>query len=354
MRAPPVEPHESGMMGPKSMPDWRRAVLLELIAVFFALWPAIVMAEPPTAENISPQPGNSELRSDCKKVGTSVELVICADANLARWDGRMGRAYNSRLAGTKRDENTRQALIEAQHRWMSQRNMQCHQVELTAVKSCILEMTKSRVEALQKTDAAALQLPSADTDSLETASVQTASQAWDWCAGKEHASADLQIKGCTTVIKSGQEASDNLGIAFGNRGNGYQGIRNYRAAVADYDEAIKHNANDPIIFNNRGIAHGNQGKIDQAIADFSEAIRMDPKFAEAFAHRGLLRVKKGDAGGDDDIKTAEALKPALTDEIAREQADDVKPPAKNKGRTHSTITGVSGSAGTVVTSPFGQ
>lgn len=118
---------------------------------------------------------------------------------------------------------------------------------------------------------------------------------------------------------------ENLAIAFGNRGNGYQAKRDFRNAVADYDRAIQLNPNNSIMFSNRGIAYGSEGEVDHAIADFSEAIRLNPSFAEALAHRGLLKLKKGDKTGNDDIKAAESLKPELAQEVARERALSAKP-----------------------------
>jgi uncharacterized protein YecT (DUF1311 family) len=319
---------------------------LRTLLVLFILPAGAAIAEEATVQLSRPQPSFA-----CAKAGTSVELVICADAKLAEWDTRLGQAYKLSLTRLAGDREGRRALIEAQRQWILLRNGQCNQTQLTTAKPCILEMTKARIEVLQKPDSADGQPYTARISPPVPAIAQTSAQAWDWCAGKDGASAELQINACTTVINSRQETQEDLAVAFGNRGNGYQTKGDYYRAIAEYDAAIQLNPNDPIVFSNRGIAYGSEGVIDHAIADFNEAIRLDPNFAEAYAHRGLFRLKRGDTGGKDDIATATSLKPALTDEIMRQQALMTAPPPKQKGMAGLPTTKPSGSAGAAVTSP---
>lgn len=319
---------------------------LRTLLVLFILPAGAAMAEEATVQPSRPQPSFA-----CAKAGSSVELVICADAKLTEWETRMGQAYKLSLTRLAADHEGRRALIEAQRQWISLRNGQCNQTQLTTAKPCILEMTKARIEALQKPDSADAQPTTAGISPPVPATAQTSAQAWDWCAGKDGASAELQINGCTTVINSRKETQEDLAVAFGNRGNGYQTKGDYYRAIAEYDAAIQLNPNDPIVFSNRGIAYGSEGVIDRAIADFNEAIRLDPKFAEAYAHRGLFKLKRGDTGGKDDIATAESLKPALTDELMRQQALMAPPPPKQKGVASVPSTKSSGNTGAAIPSP---
>src|ERR1700722_4246444 len=250
-------------------------LFLRTFLALFILPAGAAMAEEATVQPSRPQPSLA-----CAKAGTSVELMICADVKLAEWDGRMSRAYKLSLTRFAQDDDRRRAVIEAQRQWISSRNEQCNQAQLTTAKSCILEMTKLRVEELQKLDSADAQPSTASISPPVPGTAQTLAQAWDWCAGKDGASAELQINGCTMVINSRQETQQNLAVAFGNRGNGYQNKGDYYRAIAEYDAAIQLNSNDPIVFSNRGIAYGSEGVIDHAIADFNEAIRLDPDFAE--------------------------------------------------------------------------
>ena len=98
----------------------------------------------------------------------------------------------------------------------------------------------------------------------------------DWCNGKNRATPDLRIKGCTAVIQSGKFAGQNLAIAFVKRGH------------ANYDK----------------------GQFDRAIQDFDQAIRLNPNYAAAFNDRSRAKDKKGDkAGAEADLAAARRIDP---------------------------------------------
>jgi tetratricopeptide (TPR) repeat protein len=50
---------------------------------------------------------------------------------------------------------------------------------------------------------------------------------------------DLQINGCTAVIRSGHYSGKNLAIAYYNRGTPYLRLAEYARAIKDYDEALR-------------------------------------------------------------------------------------------------------------------
>jgi uncharacterized protein YecT (DUF1311 family) len=287
----------------------------------FSLAAGCITVEPASAQHIDSRPS-----FDCAKAANSIQLMICADAKLGEWDARMGRAYQLRLAQFVGDD--RRALVEAQRQWIKSRNAQCSQTQSAAAQSCILKMTKARLAELQGSAAPNASSPPSSIIAPERALPENPPQTWVQCAGKNNAPPELQIRSCTTVIETGEETPENIAIALSNRGNAYQAEGDYDRAVADYDQAIQLDPNDPIAFSNRGNAYKRRGDVDRAIADFSEAIRLDPRFAEAFANRGLLKLKRGDADANDDITNAESLKPALTREVTRQQALITNPPAK--------------------------
>ncbi|MGP0059645.1 MAG: lysozyme inhibitor LprI family protein [Beijerinckiaceae bacterium] len=86
---------------------------------------------------------------DCAKAATHIERAICADPDLARWDGRMGQAFKNNYAQI--DGNQRRFLLEAQRVWIALRKSQCDQPELDPIssKQCILRLTEARVATLE-------------------------------------------------------------------------------------------------------------------------------------------------------------------------------------------------------------
>ena len=82
--------------------------------------------------------------------------MICADNDLAQWDGRMGQVYKQKYALL--NGNDRRALLQEQRRWLASRDAQCDQTELAAAKPCVLQFTKARLATLQQQDREPIQL----------------------------------------------------------------------------------------------------------------------------------------------------------------------------------------------------
>jgi tetratricopeptide (TPR) repeat protein/DNA-binding winged helix-turn-helix (wHTH) protein len=82
--------------------------------------------------------------------------------------------------------------------------------------------------------------------------------------------------------------------AFYNRGDAYQGARDFDRAIADYSEAIRLDPKLARAYWNRGRAYGSKRDQDRAIADYDEAIGLDPRLAIAFNSRGFAYQAKGD------------------------------------------------------------
>ena len=64
-------------------------------------------------------------------------------------------------------------------------------------------------------------------------------------------------------------------------------------AVADYDEAIKADPQQPAAYNNRGIAYAAAADYDKAIADYDKAIELTRTYASALNNRGLAYFNNG-------------------------------------------------------------
>src|SRR5260221_354658 len=107
---------------------------------------------------------------------------------------------------------------------------------------------------------------------------------------------NLIIGGCTALIQSNREATENLAVVFTNRGGAYVLKGQYDRAIQDYDQAIKLNPKFAKAFANRGGAYFSKGQYDRAIQDYDQAIKLDPSYATAFNSRGFtyLKMKKFD------------------------------------------------------------
>jgi uncharacterized protein YecT (DUF1311 family) len=97
-----------------------------------------------------------EASISCRHNNEPVEDLICADADLADWDGRMGKIYWQKMNAL--DPNRRQVLLQSQRDWIKVRNATCKvpnvgnftAEELAPAKPCILQTTKRRATELAK------------------------------------------------------------------------------------------------------------------------------------------------------------------------------------------------------------
>jgi uncharacterized caspase-like protein/uncharacterized protein YecT (DUF1311 family) len=110
------------------------------------------LAPPPPSQNsLIPRTYQQPSRGvDCARPNEPIEVLLCADAELAESDGQMGSAYARKLptAGN--------ALRQQQRDWIARRDAQCQVpktgnwslAELAPLKACILRMTRQRLYEL--------------------------------------------------------------------------------------------------------------------------------------------------------------------------------------------------------------
>lgn len=112
----------------------------------------------PISQGVHLRPRTNEQPSiDCNNTNEPVELLLCADADLALWDGRMGQIYRQRMQ-QQLNQQSQQALRQSQRDWIKARYVNCNvpktgawsTSDLAPAKPCILEMTKRRVADLTK------------------------------------------------------------------------------------------------------------------------------------------------------------------------------------------------------------
>jgi uncharacterized protein len=90
---------------------------------------------------------------DCRAARSSIERAICGDVTLSEWDSRMGQLFQQALRLAK----DRQALLQNQRLWLTQRDSTCGAVADTAIWSCLLETTKSRAAKIATSNIEATQ-----------------------------------------------------------------------------------------------------------------------------------------------------------------------------------------------------
>jgi uncharacterized protein YecT (DUF1311 family) len=91
---------------------------------------------------------------DCNKPKEPIENLLCADADLAEWDGRLGQIYQRKLSGLSLNDQT--VLRQRQRDWFKIRDATCNVPktgnwnagDLAPAKPCILQMMKQRVSEL--------------------------------------------------------------------------------------------------------------------------------------------------------------------------------------------------------------
>jgi tetratricopeptide (TPR) repeat protein len=82
------------------------------------------------------------------------------------------------------------------------------------------------------------------------------------------------IQWLTEVITIDPTFSD----AWRTRGSWYQWQEDYKRAIEDYSQAIRHNPLDDNSWAHRGFSYGELGQFDQAVADLNKSIRLNPSY----------------------------------------------------------------------------
>jgi tetratricopeptide (TPR) repeat protein len=71
-------------------------------------------------------------------------------------------------------------------------------------------------------------------------------------------------------------------------GNILRAAKEYEAAIARFDQALKFQPDDHQAWNNRGNALFNLGQLEEAISSFDQALKIKPDYHEAWNNRGII------------------------------------------------------------------
>lgn len=87
------------------------------------------------------------------------------------------------------------------------------------------------------------------------------------------------------------ELNPNYALAYHNRANVYNDIKERHKALNDYNKAIELNPEYANSFNNRGTVYEKLGDYEKALADYNKAIEINPNLANAYNNRGIIYDK---------------------------------------------------------------
>jgi len=97
----------------------------------------------------------------------------------------------------------------------------------------------------------------------------------------------------TQCINQGDLSTENLIVAYNDRGNAYGKKGDYQQALADFDQVIKLSPEDADGYYNRGLTYKKLHKPSLAVVDYTTAISHNPKYAKAFNNRGGVYGEQG-------------------------------------------------------------
>ena len=112
-----------------------------------------------------------------------------------------------------------------------------------------------------------------------------------WIHRKDVIPLDEGITYFTQSLRRNPNATD-----YNIRGMIWQDRGDYDRALADFNQAIRLDAQYVSPYENRGVMRLERGDIDRAIADFGRMIQLAPDSASAYYHRSNAFYAKGDFG----------------------------------------------------------
>jgi L-amino acid N-acyltransferase YncA/regulator of sirC expression with transglutaminase-like and TPR domain len=112
----------------------------------------------------------------------------------------------------------------------------------------------------------------------------------------------------------------------------------FREAIADFDQAISLNANDPTFHRRRAHACLAAGRSHEALNSLDRAITLDPEFKQSYVERAELHAKLGDtSSASRDMQMAQQPNAAATQAAASVVSSGIMSPSHASTRSAVTI-----------------
>jgi tetratricopeptide (TPR) repeat protein len=93
--------------------------------------------------------------------------------------------------------------------------------------------------------------------------------------------------------------------AMNNKANILIGLRRFDLAIMVLDAAVKISPDDPDLYFNRALAQENLGHLQKAQADYDQTVALNGHFGQAYRNRGVLRLQSQQKNkGCDDLHRA--------------------------------------------------
>ncbi len=96
---------------------------------------------------------------------------------------------------------------------------------------------------------------------------------------------EAAVAACTRAIQSGRFSGAELAAIYDNRAIELRQQGAYDRAIADYSEALRHDAELTGAYAGRGLAYEGNNEVEKAKTDYRKALSVAPKYADGeWAH----------------------------------------------------------------------
>ena len=114
----------------------------------------------------------------------------------------------------------------------------------------------------------------------------------------------VAVEACDRVRRAERVRLGDLADIYIDRGQSHYTNREWDAAIASFDQAIRLDPDVALAFGNRANAWLMKNDLARALLDYDRALTIDPNYTAAYAGRALIH----EARGDIDLARADFLK----------------------------------------------